>query len=278
MKLKSWFWTLGWKPKTQVYGTTRLSFTLPKEGTVEFEKWQHPKDYFQPFNQSLVDQLKQYIRPGDSVIDIGAHCGDFSVPLALAAGPRGVVFAWEPNPYVYAVLEKNAALNRNKTNIVPVHAAVASSDSEQIFHYSDPGFCNGGSFDGISRWRHGHAFRLSVPGKRLNDWMSRYHPERLSRVSFVKVDTEGFDLEVLQSIQPILLRQRPSLHVEFYRHSSRERRAALWSFLDTLGYDVFKTEDGYGVQPISHVAEGDVMRWEHFDAIALPRQAQSAAA
>jgi FkbM family methyltransferase len=278
MNLKSLLWTLGLKPKVKTFGTDRLRFTLPKDGEIEFEKWHHPKDYFQPFDQPLVDQLRRYIRPGDTVIDIGAHTGDFTLPMALAAGPRGVVFAWEPNPCVFDVLKKNAALNRGKTHIIPVQAAAAETDGDMTFHYSDPGLCNGGAMKDVSRWRHGHAFQLTVRGRRLNDWITRYYPERLARISFIKIDTEGYEPEVLQSINAILRRQRPYLHVEFHRHLNPERRDILWSLLDGLGYDVFKTGDGYGLAAQEQVLRKDIARWEHFDVLALPKRIETAAA
>ncbi len=271
MKLKSLLWTLGFKPKPQVYGTTTLQFGLSKDGAIEFEKWLHPKDYFRPFQQELVDQLRMYIRPGDTVIDIGAHCGDFSLPLALAAGTQGIVFAWEPNPYVYSVLEKNANLNRDKTNIVPVQAAAAGTNGFLEFHYSDPGFCNGGCFDGISRWKHGHPYCLNVPARRVTDWITQRYPERLSRISFIKIDAEGFDLEVLRSIEAIVKQQKPFLHVEVYQHLPIERRQELWRYLNDLGYDSYLTEGGYGVEPGVLVQEGDVMKWPHYDVMGLPK-------
>jgi FkbM family methyltransferase len=274
MKWKSWLWTLGVRPAAKVYGSRKVSFALEQDGYLEFEQWLHPKDYFRPFPQSLIDTLRRYIQPGDSVIDIGAHCGDFTVPLALAAGASGVVFAWEPNPYVYSILEKNARLNPSKTHIVPFHAAVAATDGELEFHYSDPGFCNGGAFEGISRWQHGHPFRLKVPGRRMTEWLTQRYPERMSRIRFVKVDTEGNELAVLQSIEPILKKQQPYLHVEMYRHLTAERRRELWGYLNGLGYDLHLTAEGHGVEPLQPIGEGDVMRWEHYDMMVIPRSLQ----
>ncbi|MCY2975747.1 MAG: FkbM family methyltransferase [Planctomycetota bacterium] len=269
MKLKSLIWTLGIKPKAKRYGTRALRFTLPGEGEIQFEKWQHPKDYFRPFNQEQIDALKRYIRTGDTVIDVGAHGGDFSIQLALACGAEGCVLAVEPNPFVFDTLVKNAALNRSKTNIVPLQAAAANFSGQLTFHYSDPGFCNGGELGGVSRWRHGHAFPLEVPTVQLVQWMKENMPEKISKVSFIKIDTEGFDLTVLQSLEEIIDQNRPTIHVEMYRHLTLERRQQLWRFLNEKGYKTFLNDDSYGCNESNPLIEENLMAVPHYDVLAV---------
>jgi hypothetical protein len=101
--------------------------------------------------------------------------------------------------------------------------------------------------------------------------MKQNCPERISRITFVKVDTEGFDLEVLKSIESIITAQNPIVHVEFYRHLNAEKRRALWSFLHDREYELFTTDSAYGVEPVDQVDLTDVMKWRHFDTIAFPR-------
>jgi len=269
MKLKSLIWTLGIKPKTKRYGTHRVRFSLPKDGQIEFEKWEHPKDYFRQFEQEQVDSLRKYIQPGDTVIDVGAHGGDFSIQLALAAGKDGCVLAIEPNPYVFDALVKNAALNKEKTNIVPLQAAAADFSGTLTFHYSDPGFCNGGELGGVSKWRHGHAFPLEVPSIQVVPWMQMNMPERIQKVTFIKIDTEGFDLTVLQSLEEIIDRNNPTIHVEMYRHLTLDRRVQLWDFLNKKGYKLFLNDDSYGCDETVILNKSNLMSVPHYDVLAV---------
>ena len=270
MKLKSLVWTLGMRPAPVRYGTSRLRFELPRDGEIEFAKWEHPKDYFRPFDQELVDNLRRFISPGDTVLDIGAHSGDFTVPMALAAGATGWVFAFEPNPYVFDVLAENSLLNLDRTQIVPVRAAAACEEGTLEFKYSDPGYCNGGRFEAISRWRHGHPFTLQVQAVRTAEWIETRFPGRLAKTSFVKVDTEGAELEVVESLREVIATARPVLHLEMYRHSPAPRRLALFDTLGRHGYTVYRTDDGYGCRPGQKLAAEDLMRWPHYDVLALP--------
>ena len=92
----------------------------------------------------MVDFYKKCIKKGDFVIDIGANVGDTTVPMAIAAGAEGLTLGFDPNPYVYKILEKNASLNRDKTNIKPHCLAISTEEDSFYFISSEASFANGG--------------------------------------------------------------------------------------------------------------------------------------
>ena len=219
--------------------------------------------------QAEVDELRRFIKPGDVVIDVGAHSGDTAIPMALAAGREGCVLALEPNPYVFPVLEKNAELNPDKTHIVALSFAATDRSDDFYFHYSDAGFCNGGLHAGVSRWRHGHAYRLKVRGENLQTYIAERFADLESRIRFVKVDAEGYDYEVLASLNDLIVRQRPFIKTEVFTFLSRERRERLYDFVVQLGYRVFLIHDE------AHYLGGrferaDVMKHSRADLFCVP--------
>ena len=115
---------------TEEYPPTISLIDLPKDGQLEFANWSNP--LVPPFvlTQTCVDFFRQFIREGDLVIDIGSNIGDTTVPMALAAGKAGVTLGFDPNPYVFKILQANAALNKNKTNIIPLPYAIAKDEDE----------------------------------------------------------------------------------------------------------------------------------------------------
>lgn len=50
--------------------------------------------------------------------------------------------------------------------------AATPESGEYEFEYSDAGFCNGRLHEGISKWRHGHAFNLKVRGENLQSYIA----------------------------------------------------------------------------------------------------------
>ncbi len=67
--------------------------------------------------------FKEVIRPGDTVVDIGANVGFFSLLAARLVGTAGRVYAFEPEPQNFALLTKNIALN-GYTHVVAYRKAV----------------------------------------------------------------------------------------------------------------------------------------------------------
>src|SRR5207302_1825532 len=142
-----------------------------------FARWKHPSETPKTIEQASVDAVRGFLREGDVAIDIGAHTGDSTLPIALAVGREGRVLALEPNPYVFRILDVNASLNPEKTAITPLMFAAMPSDGPFDFEYSDTGFCNGGFHEGVSRWTHGHVHRLTVEGRNLARYLTSEAPD-----------------------------------------------------------------------------------------------------
>jgi len=180
------------------------------------------------------------------------------------------VFALEPNPYVFKVLEINTMLNPSASRIVPLMFAAMPEDGEYEFEYSDSGYCNGGFHQGISSWRHGHFSRLRVAGRNLADYLRRHAPAELEKLRYVKIDTEGFDRAVTRSLDELLRTRRPYVKAEIYKHLPASERSGFHDDLRRLGYRVFKCEEheyrGEALGP------DDLTRWKHFDIFAVPEE------
>jgi FkbM family methyltransferase len=271
VKLKDLPRAFGFRGGVREYGTevTEVPFS---EGTIRFARWLHPAEGQKTVSENSVSALRSFLRRGDVAIDIGAHTGDSTVPIALAVGAEGTVFALEPNPYVFKVLELNASLNAGVTHIVPLMFAAMPSDGDFDFEYSDEGFCNGGFHQSISAWRHGHFTKLRVQGRNLFDYLSATSPESLTRIRFVKIDTEGFDRAVAQTLAPLLRASRPFLKTEIYKHMPASERHAYFDDLRALGYACFKCgDDEYRGEPLNRAS--DLTKWRHFDLFAVPDEA-----
>jgi FkbM family methyltransferase len=261
---------LGLTARPREYPSEIQTFSLKHVGDVRFARWKHPGETPKSITQESVNALRTFLREGDVAIDIGAHTGDSTMPMALAVGTRGAVFALEPNPYVFKVLALNATLNPQKTRIVPLMFAAMPSDGEFEFEYSDEGYCNGGFHQSISRWKHGHFMKLRVEGRNLPAYLRSAAAADLPRLRYIKIDTEGFDREVVRSLVDLLKIHRPYIKSEIYKHLPSSERRGYFDDLRALGYRVFKCEEEV-YQGEELQKPDDLSRWRHFDIFAVPR-------
>jgi len=240
MKLKGILYLLGiWRPRTKTYGFRVTESYLPACGKIRFAQWLHPRQGIVEIKQETVDELKRYLRDGDVALDIGAHSGDTTVPMAIACGRSGMVFALEPNRYIFPVLEENARLIEEYGTIVPLNFAAAENDGKIIFEYSDEGFCNGGLHKGIGVLQHGHFFKLEVDQKNLIAFLNSSYREAMKRIRFIKTDCEGYDLYVIKSLLPLISENRPYLKIEVHKNTTGDYRKELFGLLTDYGYDIF---------------------------------------
>jgi FkbM family methyltransferase len=271
VKLKDLPRALGLRGRTREY-PTEVTETLLTDGPVRFARWLHPSEREKTVTQASVDAVRHFLNRGDIAIDIGAHTGDSTLPMALAAGVEGTVYALEPNPYVFKVLELNATLNPGRTHIVPLMFAAMPVDGEFDFEYSDEGFCNGGFHQSVSAWKHGHFSKLRVQGRNLLAYLRTHAPASLSKVRFVKIDTEGFDRAVARTLTDLLRTSRPYLKTEIYKHMPVDEREGYFRDLRELGYRLFKCGDvEYRGETILDAK--DMSAWRHFDVFAIPEEA-----
>ncbi len=269
MKLKNCFQVLGIRGKPRHYPYQIHDFSLDDGRIVHYAHWRHPREESKDISSQMVDAYREILDEGDSCIDIGAHTGDSTLPIALAMNGTGWVLALEPNPYVYHVLEKNARANRDSASIETVMAAAATREGFLQFEYSDHGYCNGGRHEGISPFAHGHAFKLDVFCIDLQRELDTTYASYLPRLKFIKTDTEGHDLYVLRSILPTLRRFQPIIKAEVFKRTDLEYRRELLHLLEELGYQVYKV-DAEPIQPGARISEQNLNHWAHYDIIAYP--------
>ena len=225
------------------YGYEIKTFKIDGIGAVDYAQWLHPFEQPKVITNSNVNFYKRLAKPGAMIIDIGGHTGDTTVPMALAAGKNGLVLALEPNKYVYKILEKNASLNRDHTNILTRCFAATKDEGEFVFNYSDASFNNGGFLSEIHNKKHHHNFTLKVQGKNLEKYLNENFLTQLPKLELVKVDAEGFDKEILKTIPNILKQYKPNLMIECYKRLDENERHELFDVVTGFGYNLYYLEN-----------------------------------
>lgn len=188
------------------------------------------------YEQMLEDFYTEFLKPGDVCVDVGAHTGRHTFPLARCVGPRGRVFAFEPIPGIAAQLRAKLQGTPSIHPVVELHQCALSETSGEtdfVLVHEAPGY------SGL-RPRHYDSqvtteiIRVAV--QRLDDLASG-----IPRVRFIKIDCEGAELRVLRGAVSLLTRDRPvvsfecgNASLESYNYDAGD----IFDFWDLHGYEI----------------------------------------
>jgi FkbM family methyltransferase len=152
---------------------------------------------YRPHDQCIVDEVyskdvyaRERIRPGETVVDVGAHIGTFALMAGRCVGPSGRVLAFEPSPKSFELLQKNIAANRMSW-IAPQDFALADAEATAELFVADDA-ANNPAADTL----HAQAGRkaVAIRLRRLDDVLAE---KKIERVDLLKIDVEGAELRVL---------------------------------------------------------------------------------
>jgi FkbM family methyltransferase len=168
--------------------------------------------------------LPHLVDPNRVSIDVGANKGVYTYFLARRSRR---VFAFEPNPKIFAVLRRNL-----RTTAAAVLSPLALSDRAGTAVLRVPkqgrGYSNQGSSLSAVKVR-GDYREVAVQTARLDDLA-------IADVGFMKIDVEGFESEVLRGARATIARDRPVLLIEMEeRHRNQPIEAAI-AEVEALGY------------------------------------------
>lgn len=181
---------------TEVGGMSVLDYSRPGilqtyiRSGLQFELASFPEE-----NEAIDSYLHWYRpQPGDTVFDIGAHCGVSTYHFSKLVGPAGRVVSFEPDPVNFSLLLRN--IERHKlSNAAPLQIAIAGTRGQAEFN------CEETIGSGLTR----HSSRASI-GKvvmvttvTLEDAFQEWGPPQ-----FCKIDIEGGEMEVVSAAQTFL--------------------------------------------------------------------------
>lgn len=215
------------------------------------------------YEKGTIQLLGDFLKKGSVFMDIGANIGLMSTIASKIVGEKGHVYAVEANPKTIEVLRHNCAINLCE-NIEILSIALASEKGSAIL-YENWNVNRGGA----SLISQGDEHGITVSKERLDDLFSPDSP-----VHLVKIDVEGFELEVLKGGVEWLKTQQPVFIIEVSTQRSNQEGAtpeSIMSFVAELGnYSFYKqkgTKERRG-KLVSVTSAQDLP--EHDNLIAIP--------
>jgi FkbM family methyltransferase len=182
-----------------------------------------------------IELLAQFVTPGDFVLDVGSHMGAYSYELLLLVGPHGRVMGFEPQDdmFIYTRMGLKAFPN---FYITPF-ALAGEFGLGQLEIVENKGSLQTGGASLLPKVdvMKNQKLVAKVPLDSLN----------LQKVTFIKIDTEGFELEVIKGALETLKLYRPHLLIEILKSENFSNSKEIKEILeDDLNYSSFCLMNG----------------------------------
>ena len=184
------------------------------------------------YDPAAMSAVGQFGSPDSLVLDVGASLGIWTVPLGLLAASRNAhVWAFEPNPANAPWINRNVALNHLDEAVTLREMGLGDAQESVTLVGSEYGVGNGAIALRQSESTAKHP-RVEINIGRLDDL------DLPGRVSFIKIDTEGYEVAFLRGASATIARDRPVIFGEFAAGWLERRGEDLRAALLDLDYDV----------------------------------------
>ncbi|MDB4908248.1 MAG: hypothetical protein JWO05_3032 [Gemmatimonadetes bacterium] len=137
------------------------------------------------WNPAEYEAFRAVARPGDVALDVGANAGAYALVLGQWVQPGGRVFAFEPAAETFRGLAHHIRINALQSVVTPVQAAVAGFTGDAML-----------TMDGISGENRLVSGTRGTPVQAIT--IDDFCRRETVRPTFIKVDVEGSELEVLR--------------------------------------------------------------------------------
>lgn len=177
--------------------------------------------------------IEKSLRPGMVFVDIGANIGYYSVIASSLVGRKGTVFAFEPDPKNFALLERNVAENQCQ-NVITVQKAVAAATRQLFLYRSSDNYGDDRTYepgDTNVRPRRLRPSPVAVGGVSLDEYLA----SRPTIVDFVKMDIQGSEYDAFAGMRKTLQGNSDiTILTEFWPMGLKQAGVAPKAFLDEV--------------------------------------------
>ena len=182
--------------------------------------------YFGVYEKAETAFIERTLRPGMTVLDVGANIGYYTAMAARRVGPTGRVIALEPDPESFKYLEQTIAANE-VGNVVAFQCAAADREAKMTLHISEDNRGDNRLYEPDPKWP-----KVSVAARPADELLKEAGVET---VDFIKIDVQGFEASVIAGLKTTLDQSESlTLIAEFWPKGLRDAGGDPKEFLQQL--------------------------------------------
>ena len=195
----------------------------------------------------VVTKLLKIIKSGDICWDIGANIGFYTCLLASQVKDTGAVIAFEPAARTCGYLQENVFLNEF-TNVTVVNNGLGDNTEQRHLYYSQAALAEGTA---SLKYPNGRTASERVTLNTIDNLISK-----LPTPDFIKIDVEGYQLEVLRGGEHFLKTHAPLLMAELkdVGETNRDDFSEIEKYITNLGYSLYEIGK-YTLKGCTHISD-----------------------
>ena len=175
--------------------------------------------------------IKDKIRYGMNIIDCGSNIGFYPLFERKLIGNHGKIYSFEPDQRNFTLLDKNIKLFDKSNNTFIYKQGLAEKKSLQNFIITNESNLNtissGNDDKFLSKYKIDDIHEINCTS--VDEFIS---DNEIKKIDFIRMDIEGYEVEVLKGMKKTLNNMKPSILIETHPHFYDENR----SFTKQLQY------------------------------------------
>jgi FkbM family methyltransferase len=207
---------------------------------------------FEPMSTAVINR---FVMPGDTVLDIGANIGYYTVMFSNLVGDAGKVVAFEPTNHYLETLHRNIEVNRLK-NVEVLNIGLSNKICEMVIDIG-PSSATLHSPIGFDKVLSKETIRLTT----LTEYARKY---RVDKIDFIKIDIDGHEPIFFEGAWPVLDRLSPVILCEVSHLHYLQAGYTAWEFYTSVKEHGYLIYDEATLDQI-HTKESFLRRFGNFD-------------
>src|SRR5262249_40402083 len=200
------------------------------------------------FERPEIEFVRRLLKPGMTVLDVGAHHGLYTLLASKLVGPSGKVIAFEPSPRQRKRLAAHLRINGlREVQVMPYALGAENGEADLYLADGSDDWCNS-----LRKPQESARQTVRVQVRRLDDIAVQ---SRLTKVDFLKLDVEGAELDTLKgatqlltaAARPVILAEVYDIRTEPWGYPARD----IVQFLSKLNYRWFALNENGALAAIS---------------------------
>jgi FkbM family methyltransferase len=196
--------------------------------------------------------LTRLVKPGATVVDVGANIGAMALHLADRVGPSGRVFCFEPTDYAFTRFQRNIELNPQLAGRISAYQCFLSGTDDSAMPQEVYSAWPLETAENLHEKHLGQPMTTRQATSRSLD--SVLAENGSGRVQLVKLDVDGFECDVLRGATKLLTDDKPIFVMELAPYCLDERGTSLEEMLSFFVPNGYRLYDEAKEQPLPTAA------------------------